>query len=458
MKKFIKIFILFLSINISQLAISENASAQSVSFQVFYDDLSPYGNWVENPDYGYVWCPRVFGFSPYSTNGYWVLTDVGWTWVSDYSWGWAPFHYGRWYYDNSYGYVWVPGYEWGPGWVTWRRSDDYYGWAPIGPGVSINVAYSNGYNIPYNHWNFVRCNEFGRRDIHNYYIDRSKNVTIINNTTVINTTRVDNSRKTTYNPGPDRMEVQKRIGRQVNPVAIVDEKKPAQRVTKNSVQLYRPVVENDSKATKKPAPTKLLPVNEVKQQANNSNIRKDNGAINERKAKQPQQPEVVKQPVKQQPTNENNNQRNKDQQQQSIKKPVRDEHIKQPVKQEPVQQPVPQQPTKQQTPVRKSRDEQQSPQVKQQRNVQRPLQQQPERQQTQPPPVRQQKPQRQQNVNRPPVQRQPVRQQSQPVQQQRPMPQQNINREPARPIPQQQPVRQAPVQRQLSAAPKDRKG
>ena len=29
----------------------------------------------------------VPGFTPYSTNGYWVFTNEGWTWVSDYSWG-----------------------------------------------------------------------------------------------------------------------------------------------------------------------------------------------------------------------------------------------------------------------------------------------------------------------------------------------------------------------------------
>ena len=27
----------------------------SPSFQTFYDALSPYGTWVQNPNYGYVW-------------------------------------------------------------------------------------------------------------------------------------------------------------------------------------------------------------------------------------------------------------------------------------------------------------------------------------------------------------------------------------------------------------------
>ena len=29
------------------------------TYQVFYDELGPYGSWVEYPSYGYVWIPRV---------------------------------------------------------------------------------------------------------------------------------------------------------------------------------------------------------------------------------------------------------------------------------------------------------------------------------------------------------------------------------------------------------------
>jgi hypothetical protein len=78
-----------------------NYNNAGVSFQMFYDQLSPYGQWVNDPNYGYVWIPDVGpNFQPYATNGYWTMTDYGNTWVSDYEWGWAPFHYGRWLYDN----------------------------------------------------------------------------------------------------------------------------------------------------------------------------------------------------------------------------------------------------------------------------------------------------------------------------------------------------------------------
>src|SRR5580698_431513 len=63
--------------------------AVDVSYQTFYDQLSPYGHWVAYPGYGYVWHPSAAaGFRPYGTAGHWAWTDEGWCWVSDYSWGW----------------------------------------------------------------------------------------------------------------------------------------------------------------------------------------------------------------------------------------------------------------------------------------------------------------------------------------------------------------------------------
>ncbi len=72
LKAITKIFILFLILTSVIWITPQKAAAQGgiVSFQVFYDDLSPYGTWVDNPDYGYVWVPRVSsGFTPYGTNG-----------------------------------------------------------------------------------------------------------------------------------------------------------------------------------------------------------------------------------------------------------------------------------------------------------------------------------------------------------------------------------------------------
>ncbi|MEI6899397.1 MAG: DUF6600 domain-containing protein [Bacteroidota bacterium] len=58
---------------------SERVVAQNATFQLFYDELTPYGNWVWDVNYGYVWVPNVEpGFMPYATNGNWASTDNGW--------------------------------------------------------------------------------------------------------------------------------------------------------------------------------------------------------------------------------------------------------------------------------------------------------------------------------------------------------------------------------------------
>src|SRR6185436_6691266 len=73
----------------------------------------------------------------YANNGHWIWTDDGWFWASEYEWGWAPFHYGRWSYDDHLKWFWVPDVTWGPAWVTFRTGDAYYGWAPLPPGAFI---------------------------------------------------------------------------------------------------------------------------------------------------------------------------------------------------------------------------------------------------------------------------------------------------------------------------------
>jgi hypothetical protein len=115
-----------------------SASIQINSPSDFYQPLTPYGSWVDVGSYGRCWHPRnvAADWQPY-TVGYWQWTDAGWYWESDEPWAWACFHYGSWYNDPSTGWVWIPGTDWAPAWVTWRDSDDYIGWAPCGPGLSV---------------------------------------------------------------------------------------------------------------------------------------------------------------------------------------------------------------------------------------------------------------------------------------------------------------------------------
>lgn len=219
---------------------------QTITYQQFYNDLSPYGDWMNYGNYGYVWVPNQPGFRPYYSNGNWVYTDYGWTWVSNYNWGWAPFHYGRWLNDSQYGWMWVPGYEWAPAWVSWRGGGNYYGWAPLAPGMSVDVSAGS---IPYNHWTFVPGNQINSTNINRYYVDQSRNITIIKNTTIINNTTVINNRNITngarpsYNQGPAVTDVERTTGTRINRYNVVTSDKPrAAQVNNNSVRLFRPVV------------------------------------------------------------------------------------------------------------------------------------------------------------------------------------------------------------------------
>ncbi len=265
MKTLSKILSLF-AVSLLLLLSPSKANAQvSVNFQLFYDDLSPYGYWVNYPSYGYVWVPNAgAGFVPYGTNGYWVYTEFGWTWVSDYPWGWAPFHYGRWFYDPLYGNLWVPGNDWGPGWVVWRNSGGYYGWAPIEPGISLNVAYGSGYNVPVDRWSFVRSQDFGRRNINNYFVASTARQSIYSKSVLIDRMKTDGATNVRYAMGPDKNDVQKLSGRNIVPVNVKTINKPDQRINKNQLELYRPTVRASSEQAQHPAPRKISQLSEVK--------------------------------------------------------------------------------------------------------------------------------------------------------------------------------------------------
>jgi hypothetical protein len=129
--------------------------------------LQPYGDWVEDPDYGRVWRPNatVVGvdFTPYETCGSWAWTDWGWSYTCDWGWGWLPFHYGRWGWMNGY-WGWVPGHEWGPGWVDWRHGGGYVGWRPMGPEIRDHRTgnfHDHRTGAGDAQWRFVSEHDFG---------------------------------------------------------------------------------------------------------------------------------------------------------------------------------------------------------------------------------------------------------------------------------------------------------
>ncbi|MBS1737685.1 MAG: hypothetical protein JSS98_13920 [Bacteroidetes bacterium] len=229
-----------------------------ISYQTFYDQLSPYGMWVNYPGYGYVWSPSLSGFRPYYSNGQWAYSSYGWTWVSNYNWGWAPFHYGRWMDDPFYGWLWVPGYEWAPAWVAWRGGGDYYGWAPIGPGFGFN-SYGS---IPYDNYCFVPRRYINSPRINNYYIDRRKNVTIINNTTIINNNITYN--KNIINAGPSVRDVEQATNSTIRPAQIVNRRTPGEsNLSNGKIAIYKPAITESVENKNEAKPTRVFSTDQL---------------------------------------------------------------------------------------------------------------------------------------------------------------------------------------------------
>ncbi|WP_186002046.1 DUF6600 domain-containing protein [Corallococcus sp. Z5C101001] len=145
---------------------------QASSIADFRETLSPYGTWINVPDAGWVWRPNpdIVGanFVPYSTGGQWVSSDWGWTFESQWDWGWAPFHYGRWFISPNVGWVWWPDTEWAPAWVDWRWGGGFVGWQPLGPpGISVGIGLGVGVGIGLG-WTFVSAGDFVRPNVGTY--------------------------------------------------------------------------------------------------------------------------------------------------------------------------------------------------------------------------------------------------------------------------------------------------
>lgn len=213
-----------------------------VSYYDFYQGLAPYGQWVEDPQYGYVWSPDVdASFRPYYTNGYWLMTEYGNTWISEYPWGWACFHYGRWTYDNYYGWLWVPGSNWAPAWVAWRYGEGYYGWAPLSP-VFTGQESIMSFNCPQDWWVFIPPQYLYTGKYYNYWYGPRGNSRIINSTTIITNT-FDNNH-VVYYTGPSAASVGKITGRPVSVYKVRSSRSHNTRVHNEIVHIYKPATVN----------------------------------------------------------------------------------------------------------------------------------------------------------------------------------------------------------------------
>ena len=223
-------------------SVAAEGEPQPTTVNYFYTSLAPYGNWVEVPEYGLCWQPTVAVASsywrPYADNGRWYWTDCGWYWHSYYSWGWAPFHYGRWHCPPGLGWVWTPDTYWGPAWVTWRYTPYYCGWAPLPPGChyvnGFGLYYGNssvgigfGFGFGYDSYTWIHTSYFCDPYPHHYFVASGHARTCYNQSTPINNYAFSNGRIINHGMGVDRIA---RVSRsEIRKVAVREEPMMARR-------------------------------------------------------------------------------------------------------------------------------------------------------------------------------------------------------------------------------------
>ena len=201
----------------------------------FYNNLSPYGSWIQINSGVVVWRPTIIrlDWSPYQ-DGRWIWTDDGWYWDSYEPFGNITYHYGRWYFDDYYGWLWYPDYDWAPAWVEWRYDDDYIGWAPLSPYASFSITtgifFSYTYYAPYYHWHFVSFRHFCNPYVYNYYVPTKQKYRIYSNT------------KYRTNYGYNNGRIQNR-GVDVNYIRV----RSGDKITKRNIVSVRDVRELDKK-------------------------------------------------------------------------------------------------------------------------------------------------------------------------------------------------------------------
>jgi hypothetical protein len=225
--------------------------APEVDVGFFYDELSPYGEWVRHPQYGWAWFPRNVhaAWRPYSL-GRWVGSDYGWTWASDEPFGWATYHYGRWAWDRQVGWLWVPGTDWGPAWVAWQQGEGYVGWAPLPPAVGFEVGVGirlGGFNlqlgIASRDYAFVDERRFLDPRIGGYIVPEARNITIINHTTNVTNYTVVNGR--VINHGVPIERIERATGRRAQRLRVATALDPRSAgVQRDLISIYRPTRNN----------------------------------------------------------------------------------------------------------------------------------------------------------------------------------------------------------------------
>ena len=298
---------------LSSIALIDRSLAQdTVSIDLFYQELSPYGEWSPHVEFGDVWQPYEVGpeWKPY-TDGRWEWSDQGWIWISYEPWGWATYHYGRWIFDDYQGWIWIPGTTWAPAWVSWHQSPEYIGWSPLPPdrGFFVEIgfvfnSYNSYYYKPYRHKHHHKKHRYKKnRYYHNYYHNPHNyrpparhsvflphhrfghhkhagkaaappphyDIVLRNSKNVTNIKRINNK---VINYGPDKHFIEKRSKRKLVRHNIVDRnnvtlrgKTNANNIKGDRYNVYRPKIERGNRN----------PYITNRNQIKNSSLRNNNG-------------------------------------------------------------------------------------------------------------------------------------------------------------------------------------
>ncbi len=217
----------------------ENLYLNAVSFQSFYDLLSPVGEWIQiskdevDEDMGdgkgqsyssnsdednlvFIWKPSgaATDWKPY-TDGQWVFTSRGWVWYSNESWGWAVYHYGRWWHSQRFGWVWMPGYVWAPAWVIWRVEENHVGWCALSPRAKWQIETGiNEYNYRYRYndadWVFVNKTSFVNDIAPSTLVPSSENKNLVAGSKSVLNIHAEND--AVVNTGPNPADIEKATG------------------------------------------------------------------------------------------------------------------------------------------------------------------------------------------------------------------------------------------------------
>ena len=225
----------------------ENLYLNTVSFQSFYDILSPMGEWIQitkddidedlsdgegesiasymqsDDDLLFIWKPNTESeknWRPYM-NGKWEYTNQGWLWLSNDKWGNSTYNYGRWWNSEKYGWVWLPGYTWAPAWVRWRvgNNGNHYGWVALSPkakwksdkGITDdNYRYKNNDND----WVFVNGNNFADELNSKVIIPENSNKNLIKESKKITDIRTEDD--AIFTNGPDVGIIEQKTGKKFN--------------------------------------------------------------------------------------------------------------------------------------------------------------------------------------------------------------------------------------------------